>query len=300
LGAAGDGCPGTGAADGGLTAVPGPVGGPTGISADPPRLSQQLPRRLGDEGKSPVAGEEDLPRMGFFDHLEELRRRILVCLVAVFLLFFVAWAWAPELFEILARPVRKVLPAGQNLSYTTLTEPFLMYFRVALLAAVIAASPVILWQVWLFVAPALYRREKKYVLPFILAGVFFFIGGCAFGYFEAFPLVVGFLIGVGKSFNAVITINEYLSTATKIIVGLGLCFETPILIFFLARMGVVSERWLLAKFKYAVLVIFIIAAVITPTPDIATQCVFALPMILLYLLGIGIAWVFRKREAKGS
>ena len=260
-------------------------------------MSQQLPRRLGDEGKTPVAGEEDLPRMGFFDHLEELRRRILVCLVAVFLLFFVAWAWAPELFEILARPVRKVLPPGQNLSYTTLTEPFLMYFRVALLAAVIAASPVILWQIWLFVAPALYRREKKYVLPFILAGVFFFLGGCAFGYFEAFPLVVGFLIGVGKSFNAVITINEYLSTATKIIVGLGLCFETPILIFFLARMGVVSEKWLLAKFKYAVLVIFIIAAIITPTPDIATQCVFALPMILLYLLGIGIAWVFRKREA---
>jgi sec-independent protein translocase protein TatC len=260
-------------------------------------LSRLLPRRPTDEPKIAIEGEEELPRMGFFDHLEELRRRIFVCLIAVFALFFVAWAWAPQLFEILARPVRKVLPPGQNLSYTTLTEPFLMYFRVALLAAVIASSPVILWQIWLFVAPALYRREKKYVLPFILAGVLFFLGGCAFGYFEAFPLVVGFLIGVGKSFNAVITINEYLSTATKIIVGLGLCFETPILIFFLARMGVVSEKWLLAKFKYAVLVIFIIAAIITPTPDIATQCVFALPMILLYLLGIGIAWVFRKREA---
>ena len=259
-------------------------------------LSQQL-RRLTDEPKTPPAGEDELPRMGFFDHLEELRRRIFVCLIAVFLLFFVAWAWAPQLFEILAKPVRKVLPPGQNLSYTTLTEPFLMYFRVALLAAVIAASPVILWQVWLFIAPALYRREKKYVLPFILAGVFFFLGGCAFGYFEAFPLVVGFLIGVGKDFNAVITINEYLSTATKIIVGLGICFETPILIFFLARMGIVSEKWLLAKFKYAILVIFIIAAVITPTPDVATQCVFALPMIGLYLLGIGIAWVFRKRSA---
>lgn len=235
--------------------------------------------------------------MGFFDHLEELRRRIFVCLIAVFLLFFVAWAWAPDLFEILAKPVRKVLPPGQNLSYTTLTEPFLMYFRVALLAAVIAASPIILWQLWLFIAPALYRREKKYVLPFILAGVFFFLGGCAFGYFEAFPLVVGFLVGVGKNFNAVITINEYLSTATKIIVGLGICFETPILIFFLARMGIVSEKWLLAKFKYAVLVIFVIAAIITPTPDVATQCVFALPMIGLYLLGIGIAWVFKKRAA---
>jgi len=235
--------------------------------------------------------------MGFFDHLEELRRRIFVCLIAVFVLFFVAWAWAAEIFEFLAAPVRKVLPPGQNLSYTTLTEPFLMYFRVALLAAVIAASPIILWQVWLFIAPALYRKEKKYVFPFITAGVFFFLSGCAFGYYEAFPVVVRFLVGVGKNFNAVITINEYLSTATKIIMGLGLCFEMPILIFFLARMGLVSERFLLAKFKYAVLVIFIIAAIVTPTPDIATQCVFALPMIALYLLGIAIAWVFRKREA---
>jgi sec-independent protein translocase protein TatC len=172
-----------------------------------------------------------------------------------------------------------------------------MYFRVALLAAIIGASPVILWQLWLFIAPALYRKEKKYVLPFIGAGLLFFIAGCAFGYYEAFPVVVGFLIGVGKDFNAVITINEYLSTASKIIVGLGLVFETPILIFFLARMGVVSEKWLLAKFKYAVLVIFIIAAIITPTPDIATQCVFAFPMIGLYLLGIGIAWMFKPRKS---
>ncbi len=234
--------------------------------------------------------------MGFFDHLEELRRRVFVCLIAVFGLFFVAWAWAPNIFEFLAKPVRRVLPPGQNLSYTTLTEPFLMYFRVALLAAVIGASPIILWQVWLFIAPALYRKEKRYVFPFIFAGVLFFLAGCAFGYYEAFPVVVGFLVGVGKNFNAVITINEYLSTATKIIMGLGLCFEMPILIFFLARMGVVSEKFLLAKFKYAVLVIFIIAAIITPTPDIATQCVFALPMIALYLLGIAIAWIFRKKE----
>ncbi len=233
--------------------------------------------------------------MGFFDHLEELRKRIFVCLISVFGLFFVAWAWAPQIFEFLAKPVRRVLPPGQNLSYTTLTEPFLMYFRVALLAAIIASSPVILWQVWLFIAPALYRKEKKYVLPFITAGVVFFLGGCAFGYYEAFPVVVGFLVGVGKNFNAVITINEYLSTATKIIMGLGLCFEMPILIFFLARMGVVSEKFLLSKFKYAVLVIFVIAAIITPTPDIATQCVFALPMIALYLLGIAVAWIFRKR-----
>jgi sec-independent protein translocase protein TatC len=255
---------------------------------------------FGEPSHPPRPGDEELPRMGFFEHLEEFRRRLIVSLLAVLILFFVSWAWAPELFEIVARPIRKVLPPGQNLSYTTLTEPFLMYFRVSMLAAVIAASPVILWQIWLFVSPALYRREKKLVLPFVGIGFLFFLAGCAFGYFEAFPLVVAFLIGVGKPFNAVITINEYLGTAAKVILGLGLVFETPILIFFLARIGIVSERWLLAKFKYAVLVIFIIAAVITPTPDVATQLVFALPMILLYLLGIGIAWAFKKRDAPSA
>ena len=234
--------------------------------------------------------------MGFFEHLEELRRRLIVSLLAVSGAFLLCWFRAPALFEFLARPLRRALPPGQNLAYTTLAEPFVLYFRVALLAGIIVASPILLWQVWLFVAPALYRRERRWALPFLFAGVFFFLCGCAFGYYEAFPLVVGFLVGVGRPFQAVITINEYLSTASKIILGLGLAFEMPILVFFLARMGVVSERWLLAKLKYAILIIFVIAAVITPTPDITTQCVFAVPMILLYLLGIGVAWVFRKRE----
>ena len=236
--------------------------------------------------------------MGFFEHLEELRKRLIVSLITVFVTFLAAWSWAPEIFEFLARPIRKVLPPGQDLSYTTLTEPFLMYFRVALLAGTLLASPVLLWQVWLFISPALYRREKKWVVPFVLFGAIFFLSGCAFAYYEAFPLVVNFLIGIGKPFHAVITINEYVSMCTKLILGLGLCFEMPLLVFFLARLGIVSERWLLAKFKYAVLIIFIIAAVITPTPDIATQCVFALPMIALYLMGIAVARIFRKKPAE--
>jgi len=265
-------------------------------------LSGFNPRDLieGRAGHPSGAQEDELPRMGFFEHLEELRKRLLVSIVAVFASFLVAWAWAPEIFEFLARPIRKVLPPGQELAYTTLTEPFLMYFRVALLAGTLIASPVLLWQVWLFISPALYRREKKWILPFVGFGAVFFLSGCAFAYYEAFPLVVNFLVGIGRPFHAVITINEYVSMATKLILGLGLCFEMPILVFFLARLGIVSERWLLAKFKYAVLVIFIVAAVITPTPDMATQCVFALPMIALYLLGIGVAWIFRKRSPAES
>jgi sec-independent protein translocase protein TatC len=243
---------------------------------------------------------EDLPRMGFFEHLEEFRRRLVVSLLGLAVAFGVAWSQAPWIFELLARPVRRFLPPGQNLAYTTLTEPFLLYFRVALLGGLILSSPIILWQLWLFVAPALYRKEKRFAIPFLFASVFFFLAGCAFGYLQAFPVVVGFLVGMGTQFTAVITINEYLSTASKVILGLGLCFELPILIFFLTRMGVVSERWLLKKFKYAVLVVFVIAAVITPTPDVATQLVFAVPMLLLYLLGIAISWVFRKRRPAGK
>jgi sec-independent protein translocase protein TatC len=248
------------------------------------------------EGRS-HPGEDELPRMGFFEHLEEFRRRLITSLVAVAAAFAIAWYRAEWLFELLARPVRHFLPPGQNLAYTTLTEPFLLYFRVALLGGLILASPIILWQLWLFIAPALYRREKRFAIPFLLASVFFFLSGCAFGYLQAFPVVVRFLVGMGSKFQAVITINEYLSTATKVILGLGLCFELPILIFFLTRMGVVSERWLLKKFKYAVLVVFVIAAIITPTPDVATQVVFAVPMILLYLLGIAVSWIFRRRSA---
>jgi sec-independent protein translocase protein TatC len=256
-----------------------------------PRESAALGPRGGPET------EDDLPRMGFFEHLEEFRRRLITSLVAIAAAFAIAWSRAEWLFEILARPVRRFLPAGQNLAYTTLTEPFLLYFRVALLGGLILASPIILWQLWLFIAPALYRREKRFAVPFLFASVFFFLAGCAFGYLEAFPVVVGFLVGMGSRFQAVITINEYLSTASKIILGLGICFELPILIFFLTRMGVVNERWLLKKFKYAVLVVFVVAAIITPTPDVATQTVFAVPMLLLYLLGIAISWIFRKRRA---
>jgi sec-independent protein translocase protein TatC len=255
------------------------------------------PREILDGKTRPPEGEEDeLPRMGFFQHLEELRKRLIVSLLAIAGGFLLAWYWAPQIFDFLAKPIRAVLPPGQNLAYTRLTEPFLMYFRVALLAGILISSPVVLWQVWLFISPALYRREKRYVFPFVTFGVLFFLSGCAFAYYEAFPLVVRFLVGVGAPFTPVITINEYLGMASKLILGLGLCFEMPILVFFLARLGIVSEVWLLKKFKYAVLIIFIIAAVITPTPDVATQCVFALPMIGLYLLGILIAWLFRRKE----
>jgi len=169
---------------------------------------------------------------------------------------------------------------------------------IALLAGVFVASPVILYQLWLFIAPGLYRHERKWVWPFVFLSVLFFVGGGYFGYAVGFPMVAKFLVATGEDFMPVLKIEDYLDITSKLLLGMGLVFETPILIFFLARMGVVTEKWLLAKFRYAVLIIFIIAALITPTPDIPTQCAFALPMCALYLLGVLMAWVFKKKKPK--
>ena len=249
---------------------------------------------------APTGAEEELPRMTFLEHLEELRKRLVVSVLAVAAGFLLCWWRSKEIFHFLSRPVLSALPQGTKLAYTQLTEPFMIYINVALIAGVFLASPVILHQVWLFVAPGLYRHEKKWVAPFIFLSVAFFVGGGYFGYAVGFPMVAQFLVSTGEDFTPVIKIEDYLDLVTKILFGMGLVFETPILIFFLARMGVVTERWLLAKFRYAVLIIFIIAALITPTPDIPTQCAFALPMCALYLLGVLMAWVFKKKPTAPS
>lgn len=238
---------------------------------------------------------DDLPRMTFLEHLEELRRRLFWSAIAVAAGFFVAWWKAQDLFRLAQKPILEVLPAGTKLAYTELTEPFMLYVNIALIAGIFLASPAILYQVWLFVAPGLYRHEKKWILPFVFFSAACFCTGGWFGYTVAFPMVAQFLVSMGADFMPVLKIDDYLSILSKILIGMGLVFQTPIVIVFFVRIGVVTEKWLLQKFRYAVLVIFLIAALITPTPDIPTQCAFALPMIALYLLGIALAWLVRKR-----
>lgn len=238
---------------------------------------------------------DDLPRMTFLEHLEELRSRLVVSAAAVAVGFFACWWQSKAIFAFLQKPVLEVLPAGTKLAYTQLTEPFMLYVNIALLAGTFLACPVLLHQLWLFIAPGLYKHERRWAAPFVVLSVLFFVAGGWFGYAVAFPMVAKFLVSMGEDFQPVLKIDEYLAILTKILLGMGLVFETPILIFFLVRVGVVTERWLLQKFRYAVLVIFVISAVITPTPDIPTQCAFALPMIALYLLGIGMAAVFKPR-----
>jgi sec-independent protein translocase protein TatC len=171
----------------------------------------------------------------------------------------------------------------------------MLYVKVALLAALFVSSPVILTQVWLFLRPGLYKRERRLALPFIFFTTLFFLAGGYFGYKVAFPLVVTFLLGVAEDFKQVVTVQTYFAMISKILLGLGLVFELPMLILFLARLGLVSAGQLLRWFRWAILCIFILAAIITPTPDIATQTVFAVPMICLYLLGVVVAWLFGKK-----
>lgn len=241
-------------------------------------------------------GGEELNRMTILEHLEELRKRIMWSIAAVIGGFLLCWYWAPKIFAWMAVPITQFLPTGEKLAFTGLVDPFMLYMKVALLAGIFVASPVVLWQFWLFVSPALYRHERSLVVPFVVLTTIFFMSGGYFGYKIAFPMVVKFLLSVGQNFRQVITINEYFSMASKVILGLGLVFELPVLIMVLARFGIVTAKFLLKYFRFAVLIIFIVAAIITPTPDIPTQCVFALPMIGLYLLGVLVAWIFGKKR----
>ncbi|HET7706949.1 MAG TPA: twin-arginine translocase subunit TatC [Thermoanaerobaculia bacterium] len=238
--------------------------------------------------------EHELEKMSFLDHLEELRKRLLYSFISVFVAFLVCWNFAPQIFEKLQEPLAQYLPPGDSLAYTRLTAPFFLYMKVAFFAGLFLAAPVILWQIWQFISPGLYKKERRYALPFIFFGALFFVAGGYFGYRFLLPSTCAFFVETGKNFKQMITVDDYFSFASLIILAAGIVFETPIFVFFLARIGIVTPAFLLQKFKYAVLIAFIFAAVITPTPDMVTQFALAVPMIVLYLIGVGVAYLFAK------
>jgi len=242
------------------------------------------------------ADQSDRGRMSFLEHLGELRVRLSRALLALAVCFLVAWSQSARICDFLLRPIEPYL-GGHKLVFIEITEPFFLYMKVSLLAAVFGASPVILYQVWAFVSPGLTPGEKRYAAPFILIGSAFFLGGGLFGYYVAFPYAARFLLAIAKDFEPALTIRSLFGFESKIILGMGLVFEMPMAIFLLSRLDIVSPRFLLHHFKYAVLIIFVAAAIITPTPDIVTQCVFALPMIGLYLLGIAASYLVPRRDA---
>ncbi len=236
--------------------------------------------------------------MTFLEHLEDLRKRIFYSFIAVIVVVIPAWLFSKDIYNILSQPVTKYLPEGTKLAYTHLTAPFMLYIKVSFLTAIFVTSPFIFLQLWYFVAPGLYKKEKKYVYPFVIFTSFFFILGALFGYFVAFPFACNFFLKMGSEFQPVITVDQYFSLALRLLLGIALVFEMPTLVFFLSRMGIITSRWMIKNFKYAVLVVFIIAAVITPSPDMINQSILAVPMLLLYGLSLLIAFFFEKKKAK--
>lgn len=236
--------------------------------------------------------------MSLIEHLEELRRRIVLSLVGVTAGFAVCWAFHRQIFGFLERPIQPFLPEGGKLAVLGVQDGLIVYFKVAGFAGLFLASPWVLYQLWCFVAPGLYHQERRGALAFVLVGSLFFVGGGLFGYFVAFPFAVKFLLELGGQFQQVITVDRFLRFEMTVILGLGVMFEMPLLVFLLAQMGVVTPRFLLHHFRWAVLIIFIIAAVVTPTPDVFNLCVFAVPTVGLYLLGVAAAALVQRRKRR--
>ena len=241
--------------------------------------------------------EKELPKMSFLEHLEDLRKRLISSFIALVVAFLACWNFAARIFSVLERPLAQFLPHGEKLVYTRLTEPFMLYMKVAFYTGIFVASPFLLLQVWLFISPGLYIRERRYAAPFIILATFFFLAGGYFGYRVLLPATCGFFVETGKQFQQMLKADDFFSFASTMILASGLVFETPILIFFLARLGIVTPAFLMQKSKYAIVIAFIISAIVTPTPDMATQTALALPMIGLYYVGVLIAWMFAKKPA---
>jgi len=257
-----------------------------------PEIAAELP---------PAKPQETMPAMSFLEHLEELRRRIIYSIIAVTVGFFLCWGYADRIVGWMQKPIMDALQRNgmpQTLVYLNPTDPFNLYLKVGALAGLFVASPFVLYQLWLFISPGLYRNEKRYVFPFMVSTVGLFLSGGLFGYKLVYPAALEFLIGYGKQFQPMITIHEYTDLFLTVMLGLGVVFELPILVFFLALMGVVSAGWMWRNVRYSILVIFIIAAILTPTTDILNMCIFAAPMIALYLGSIGIAYLVHPKQRK--
>ena len=236
-------------------------------------------------------------RMPLTSHLEELRRKLIISGVSWLVAFLACYAYAEILFDLIARPVRLALPEGASLVFLTATEPFFTYLKIAALSGLLVAMPVIFWQIWSFVAPGLYQHEKRYIIPFVLASSFCFAIGTFFGFQYVFPMAFKVLIEFGTSggdLNAMLSMGSYLSLSSKLLLAFGLVFELPVVIFFLARMGVVDHKMLSRNRKFALLAAFLTGAILTP-PDVFSQTALALPFIILYEIGILVARLFGRK-----
>jgi sec-independent protein translocase protein TatC len=247
-------------------------------------------------GSSPDGGGA---KMTFLEHLDELRKRLTVSVAAVGVGCIIAFTFVQKIYDFVMDPLNRLLPKGSSFVFTEPTEAFVLYVKMALLAGVVMAVPVILWQAWLFVAPGLYAKEKRLAAPFVFLATVGFVGGAAFTHYLLFPWMWTFFASFAtEKLTFLPRIEPVFALYVKMILGMGLVFQMPAIVYSLARIGLVTARFLIKSFKYAILIIFIAAAVITPSGDMLTQTLFAAPMIGLYIISIGIAWIFGRRRPK--
>ena len=250
------------------------------------------------KARKAVTERAELPGMSLMEHLEELRKRIVHSAIYLVVGFGVAWIFHVRLFELIQEPLTNI---GKRLVFTHPMDPLNIYMQVSLIGGAIIASPFILYQVWLFIAPGLYQREQRFVVPFMAATVGLFLAGASFGYFWVLPGALRILIeDFGKNFTSMVTIEEYSGFFLSVILGLGISFEMPVLIFFLAMFGIVSPKFLWKNIRYAILAVFVVAAFICPSPDPWTMCIYAIPMLALYVVGIGVAWWVHPKGRKAK
>ena len=240
----------------------------------------------------------DLGEMGLFEHLEELRSRLLRCIAAAFIGMLACYAFSERLFDWLMLPLYEALPDKGSMIYTAPHEAFFIYIKTAFVAGIFLTSPYIFHQFWLFVKPGLYPHERKYIVPISFCSALLFVGGAVFGYTVIFPYAYKFFMGFTDLFiSPMITMKEGFSFAVRLLIAFGVVFELPLVILFLSGLGVVNAPMLRKKRKYMLLIFFMLAAFLTP-PDLITQTLMAGPLILLYEVSILIAMIFGRKPKK--
>jgi len=246
--------------------------------------------------------EEPGGAMTFFEHLSELRKRIVNSLISIGIGAGIGWFVAPHFVNWIVKPMTDALTKAHLEPKLVYSHPagFLnLLITLSIYLGIVIASPWILYQIWLFVAPALYKHERSAITGFLFSTVFLFLAGIAFGYFISLPYVLRFLISFQGPVVPLINIDEYFDLILMVLLGLGLVFELPVLIFFLSLFGIVTPKFLMKNFRYAILVIAILAAILTPTPDATTMLVFMAVLVALYFVGVAVSWVVvRRRERR--
>ena len=245
--------------------------------------------------------DDSAGKMSFLDHLDELRRRLVASAISLGVGAAVAFVFIDRIFAFIMKPLADTLPAGARLTAVEPTEPFMLYIKIGLLAGVVIAAPLITWQLWLFIAPGLYAKEKRFALPFIVLATVCFVSGAAFSHYYVFPFAWGFLSTFAPDFVMFAPrIEAVFSLYAMLLLTMGIVFEMPAVVLALARMGLVTAGFLWRQIKVAVLIIFVSAAVLTPTGDVGTQILVAGPMVVLYLLSIVLAAIFGKKKRPDS